>query len=157
MWSSVWVCVCVFKMQQVIWLGKGGKKLLCEDSFLHSVTKINNGTFGPEVHIILVTHRSPAAQAHWEANAFLLWENEAQSWFSRSLFWSSAEDYCMSPWLPCVLSCFFLIWDSVTQKKNDHIKLICRSWVSGSTVFLVDNHSRWIPSLQRKEGCILPC
>lgn len=59
-------------MQQVIWLGKGGKKLLCEDSFLHSVTKINNGTFGPEVHIILVTHRSPAAQAHWEANAFLL-------------------------------------------------------------------------------------
>lgn len=43
------------------------------------MTKINNGTLGLEVHIILAAHRSPAARAHWEVNAFLLWENEAQS------------------------------------------------------------------------------
>lgn len=158
MWSSRWVCLSVLKKQRVVWLGEDGKRLLCEDSFFHSVTKINNGTFGLEVHIILVTHRSPAAQAHWETNAFLLEENEAQSSFSQSLFWSSAEDYCVFPWLPCVLSWFlpYLVWDSVTEKKNGHIKLICRSWVPGSTVFLVDNHSRRIPFFQRKEGCVLP-
>ena len=52
-----------------------GEDTLCGrcGSFLHSMAKINNVTFGLEVHIILVTHRSPAAQAHWETNGFLLY------------------------------------------------------------------------------------
>lgn len=41
---------------------------------------------------LLVAHRSPAAQARWETNAFLLWENKTQGYFSQSLFWSFAEN-----------------------------------------------------------------
>lgn len=51
---------------------EGGERLLCEDRFLCFVTKINDGSFGFEVYIILVARRYPAAQAHWETNAFLL-------------------------------------------------------------------------------------
>lgn len=49
-----------------------GERLLCEDRFLCSVTKINDSSFGFEVYIMLVAHRYPAAQAHRETNAFRL-------------------------------------------------------------------------------------
>lgn len=133
-----------------------------EDSFLHSVAKINNGTFGLEVHIILVTHRSPAAQAHWETNRFLLYlfykKMKPRVSFLKAFFDLLLKIIVCFPDCPMVSLVFaYLVWDHVTEKKNGHIKLIYRSWVSGSTVFLVDNHSRWIPFFQRKEGCILPC
>lgn len=68
----MWVFVSVLKMQRVACLGKGGRRPLYGGRFLCSVTKINDGSFELEVHIILVVHRSPPAQAYWETKAFLL-------------------------------------------------------------------------------------
>lgn len=83
--------------------------------------------------------------------------------FSQSLFWSSAEKKIIVCFSGCPRLCVDLSssgvrpWNRELMKRAGRIKEICRSWVSGSVLLLVDQHSRWILCFQSKRGCIVPC